>query len=284
MHNISPGDGITLTKILTIEADIEDAEYQVYVTLTHEWGEVISERQLATRDSALNYSIAYTEVELSSNGIYKVKWEVIISGATSVSFDTVRVNTVYANDLQFFEKYPFLDNDFNNQAFAEIERQIRSIINTYCGQKFEYYTGLSISTDGANGRSLMMPVKLNNFNLVVIANDDDYNITDLVEKTPESDWFIRFKSSTSKFRSTNTFTITGDWGWQYVPPEVTMASELLIAEQLSDDNGYRAHAVTDIYMDTHRMRIDDRIAFNSTGNIDADVLLMDYIKLGFEWM
>jgi hypothetical protein len=286
---IKYGTSHTATKILTTEADEVAGEFEVYATLTHEWGAEIVEQTRATQDSALNYSIDYTDLQLRVNGVYKLKWEYTIDSVVYTDYDTITVYTPYAIESTFFEKYPYLDNAENDYQFDVMEQKVRNLIHSYCGQKFEYYPGQILSVDGTGNRELLLPSKINAITEVIASYGDSLGTsysdeTENVEKSPDSDWYIRWKGSTVVFKPSATYAIDGDWGWIYVPDNVTQAAELLLAEQFNDDNTYRNHAVTDIYMDTHRMRIDDNVVWNSTGFVDADVLLMDYIKWEVSWV
>lgn len=283
------GSAHTATKVLPSEANVVGGNYQVYVTLTHEWGKEIIAKTLATRTSALNYSYTFNSLKLRSNGIYKIKWEYTIASTTYIDYSTIDVYTPYATSADFFSEYAYLNNAGNTAKFDAIEQKVRNIIHAYCGQNFEYYEDLSITLDGTGGRVLTLPSKLQRFTEVIATINDSLGSTASdetasMEKVPDSDWFIRWKGNKGSFKTYASYEITGDWGWIYVPSGVNQAAELLIAEQYNDDNAYRNHAVTDLYMDTHRMRIDEKIVFNSTGVIDADVLLMDYIKHEFSWV
>lgn len=289
MNLLEKGNNYTANKTLSTEADIVGGHYEVYVTLSHEWGVEIVAKTRATRTGTKQYQFNFSSFNLRSNGIYKIKWEYIISGKSYTEYDSVKVYTPYAYASDFFDQYPYLNNVNNTNNFDRVEEKVRNIINTFCGQSFESFYDLYLVIDGSNKRTLSLPCKIQALNTVTATITDNLgnattDETDNIEISPDSDWFIRWILTSGKFRTYATYTITGDWGWFYVPQNVTQAAELLIAEQFNDDNAYRNHGVTDLYMDTHRMRIDEKITFNSTGIIDADVLLMDYIKYQFDWV
>ena len=56
---------------------------------------------------------------------------------------------------------------------------------------------------------------------------------------------------------------------------VVFDADYIIVDLMNDDSAYRQHGVTKARVDTHELTFSDSI-FGSTGNIDADVLLMDY--------
>lgn len=77
------------------------------------------------------------------------------------------------------------------------------------------------------------------------------------------------------FRENSDYKIEGDFGWRYVPNNVTQAADLLITDMLNDDSEYRRHGITSVDMDNIRFSINSNF-YESTGNIEADVLLTDY--------
>jgi hypothetical protein len=69
--------------------------------------------------------------------------------------------------------------------------------------------------------------------------------------------------------------VTGDFGWRFVPDNIKQASSLLIADMMNNDSEYRNHGIVRVEMDAIRLYMKDSF-YESTGNIEADVLLMDY--------
>ena len=78
-----------------------------------------------------------------------------------------------------------------------------------------------------------------------------------------------------KFTHKSDYRITGDWGWRYIPQNVQSASEILIADMMNNDSEYRNHRIIDVSLDTTRMSFDADF-LGTTGNTEADILLMDY--------
>lgn len=289
MDLVKKDSNYTATKVIPSEADVVSSQYEVYTTLFHEWGKQIVAKARATRTTTRTYEVTYNAIKLLSHGVYKIKWEYTVSGTVYTEYTTFKVYTPYSNADDFFVKYPYVQNSGNTELFDAMEQKVRNIIHAFCGQTFDYYNGLYVNSDGNDGRNLSMPVKINSITEVIATISDSLGTTssdetESIEKAPDSEWFIRWKGNKGTFKSYASYKVTGDWGWFYVPDNVTQASELLIAEQFNDDNAYRNHGVTDLYMDTHRMRIDEKISFNSTGIIDADVLLMDYVKYDISWV
>lgn len=286
---IKYGQSHTSYKVLSMEADNIGGIYDVFTTLIHEWGGEVVAQTRATRTSTKNYQQTFSDLVLRQNGTYKIKWEYVISGVTYTDYEAITVYTPYVTKSEFFDEYAYLDTASNDYIFDTYEQKIRNDIHTYCGQSFEYYPGITFSMDGTGGNALPMPLRVESLTSVIASVSDSTGTTSsdessYIQVSPDSDWFVEWKNDSIIFKPYAVYSITGDWGWLYVPTNVTQAAKLLIAEEFNQDNEYRRHAVTDLYMDTHRMRIDDKIVWNSTGVIDADVLLMDYVKYSIDWV
>jgi hypothetical protein len=83
------------------------------------------------------------------------------------------------------------------------------------------------------------------------------------------------KYITPKFMDDIFYIIRGNWGWDSIPSNVTEASALLIADLMSDDANYARRGISRLKMDQYEIQYTDSAAVG-TGNIEADVLLMDY--------
>lgn len=283
------GNGYLATKVLNNEADNLGGVYEVYITLIHEWAGTIVAKTRATRTAAKTYEYQFEDTDIRTNGVFKIKWEYEISDSIYTDYDVITVYTPYVDEMEFFDEYTYLDTANNDFLFDTMEQKVRNVIHAYCGQNFEYYPDVSFSIDGTGGEFLTLPLRIESISSVIASVSDSVGVTssdetDYIEKTPDSDWHLRWKGKSIVFKSSTTYAVTGEWGWLYVPSNVTQAAKLLIAEQFNQDNDYRNHGVTDLYMDTHRMRIDDKILWSSTGVIDADVLLMDYIRYELGWV
>ena len=100
-----------------------------------------------------------------------------------------------------------------------------------------------------------------------------------------SSYYLQFRKSildsvnvlllVNRFDRQSVYRVEGDYGWQFVPNNIEQAAGLLIADQMNDDNQYRVHGIKRADMDAIDLHFSDKF-YESTGNIDADVLLMDY--------
>jgi hypothetical protein len=94
---------------------------------------------------------------------------------------------------------------------------------------------------------------------------------------------VNMMLTSNKFRENTTFSISGDFGWQYVPDNVNQASMLLLADAMNDDSSYRRHGFKSVDLDVVKFEMKDSF-YESTGNIDADILLMDYTSYVMDYI
>ena len=282
----------------------------VNATLYHEFADssVVQASTACTRASAGNYSIVYGEAPANSNnfvlaqgGAHKVIFSYDISSTTYPSETHFSVYTPYITGVSFFTNHADLQTTFGAK-FEDYERKARRIINTYCGQDFDYYGSKSFIIDGYDTRVLRLPFPMDTLTTVVadygdsdaetIHDSSDATLNNL-EKVNSmgnfgSSYAVRFKNKVSdtrksyiarayhnKFNSKSDYKVTGNFGWRYVPNNVRDAAELLILDLMNDDSEFRRHRIHSVDMDTTRYRF-ERDFYGSTGNTDADVLLMDY--------
>jgi hypothetical protein len=128
-----------------------------------------------------------------------------------------------------------------------------------------------------------------------ILHDSTDQTINNIEKSREphnfqSSYYIQFRKSyldktqmrvyESSFSEDDDFRIEGDFGWQFVPNNIEQAADLLMVDAMNDDSEIRRRGIIKVEYDTVRYEMAPRNSkasfYESTGNIDADVLLMDY--------
>lgn len=294
---------IETSKTLTLTLPSDPASNIVSVKLYHEFGNLVSGPTNATRTGTGVYTITYGQQAsgiyiLNAAGRYRADFLYTISGTEYTQSQYINVYTPYITSTAFFEDYPELEDDWSDK-FDKIEKKVRNIINTFCGQSFEYYPNKTIEISGSGRNSLHLPFPITTLRTVtadvgtsdetIIHSYSDATVNN-IEKAKEphnfgATYYIKFKRSTldspnvlmlvNKFYKTSSYTIDGDYGWQFVPNNIEQAAGLLIADQMNDDNQYRVHGIKRADMDAIDLHFSDKF-YESTGNIDADVLLMDY--------
>ncbi|MEY4333947.1 MAG: hypothetical protein RLZZ196_2690 [Bacteroidota bacterium] len=302
---------INTNKTLTLTLPSDPTSNAVSVSLYHEFGDLVSGPTAATRVSSGVYTITYGqqnsgEYILNSAGLYRAEFSFSISGTSYTRSQTFFVYTPYATSADFFTLYPELQESFGS-IFDIHEKRIRNVINTYCGQNFYYYPDKTLILDGNNHENLHLPIPILSIKKVTINPGDDdqeilHDVTDPtlnnIEKVRQplnfqASYYIRYTNKSArrdydaydyrndrlyparKFHPKSDFKIEGDFGWEYVPENVNQAAILLLADSMNDDSEYRRHGIHSMDMDVVKIQTKDSF-YESTGNIDADVLLMDY--------
>lgn len=299
MINVKCQTSTTQKITLPLEADQVLTVYQVFVSLIHEWGDIVVAEVLATRDSSENYSHIFTSNDTVSGGVHKVHWRYVISGTTFTKDVYLNFYQPYILSTEYFNNHPELEDDFSDQ-FDTMERKVRDIINTFCGQGFDSYPSKTLTVDGSNKNTLYLPSRLNKLTTMLIIESSfgidnslfefgwdlienqeisgtPPDITAFVELVPQSNYWVRYADRGSRFLESSTFSVNGDWGWPYVPTNIAEASDVLITEQFNDDSTMHKHGITQARFDTRSGYTFSESIFDSTGNLDADILLMDYI-------
>jgi len=294
---------INTSKTLTLTLPSDPTSNTVSVSLYHEFGSLVSGPTNATRTSAGVYTITYGQQAsgiyiLNGAGKYRVDFTYTISGSSHTQSQYINVYTPYIDSDTFFTDHPELETDYY-EKFDKMERKVRNIINTFCGQSFDYYPGKYIEISGSDKNTLHLPYPINvltkvtvNFgseDATVVHDSTDATLNN-IEKSKEvhnfnSSYYVQFKRSyldnlqsiitPSKFDEDDSYKIEGDFGWRYVPDNVSQAADLLLEDMMNDDSSFRRHGMNVVDMDILKYQTKDSF-YESTGNIDADVLLMDY--------
>jgi len=298
MDDVKIDTAKTLTLTLPSDADSNN----VTVVLTHEFGDVVQASTAATRSSEGVYTITFGQAAsgiyvLNAAGKHRADFTYSISGTEYTQSQYINVYTPYLTWAEFLANHSELSS-FESQ-FDYFEKRARNIIDTYCGQSFEYYPSKSITLDGTNHKNLHLPFPIATLRKVTFnAGDSDAEVihdsTDAslnnIEKVRqtfnfESSFYLRFKANivqtnTSRilgktFKEHSDYKIEGDFGWRFVPLNVKQAADLIVTDLMNDDSEYRRHGITSVDMDTISFTMKPSF-YESTGNIEADVLLTDY--------
>lgn len=294
---------INTSKTLTLTLPSDPTGNTVSASLYHEFGSLVSGPTNATRTGSGVYTITYGQEAsgiyvLNSAGRYRIDFTYTISGTSYTQSQYINVYTPYADIDTFFADHPDLETDYY-EKFDKMEKRVRNIINTFCGQSFDYYPNKYIEISGSGKNTLHLPYPIATLTKVTVNTGDEdqtviHDSTDAtinnIEKTKEphnfnSSYYIQFRRSfldsvqtlivASKFDEGDDYKIEGDFGWRYVPDNVVQAADLLLEDMMNGDSDYRRHGMKTVDMDILKYETRDSF-YESTGNIDADVLLMDY--------
>jgi len=299
---------INTSKTLTLTLPSDPTGNIVSVSLYHELGSLVSGPTNATRSSAGVYTITYGQNAsgiyiLNSSGKHRADFTYTVSGTSYTQSQYINAYIPYTDIDIFFGDHSELEADYYDQ-FDKMQKKIRNIINTFCGQSFDYYPTKFMILQGTGKKTLHLPLPITTLTKVTVNIGDadeqvlhDSTVATLnnIEKTREphnfqSSYYLQFRKSyidktqnriyESKFGKDDDFKIEGDFGWQFVPNNIEQASDLLLVDLMNDDSEIRRKGVVEVQYDSVRYKMagsDSKSSFfESTGNIDADVLLMDY--------
>jgi len=294
------------SKTVTLTLSADPVGNDVTAVLTHGWsGETILGSTDCTRTGVGTYTITYGEKAAGSRNYYleaagnhEVVFSYTVGSTAYTSTQHFSVYEPYINSTNFFAIHTGLSSSFS-ASYTTYEKKVRNIINTYCGQNFYNFPNKTITLDGTGSRSLHLPKPVYSVSTVYSDYGDsdqllihDSSTTDNLnlEKVRslgnyESTWHLRFKNKTTtkvnerllgnRFSNKSDYRITGDWGWKYIPHNIESASEILIADMMNSDSEYRNHRIVSVDLDATRMSFDSDF-LGTTGNTEADILLMDY--------
>lgn len=275
---------------------ISSVDYTIYVdgVATAATGEVTAkitrELETATVTAAAGvpgtYSFIVPPSMISTEGSLTVEWSFTVQGYPMKVTEVYDITTPYS-------PWHYFKDVTTYKEYLECERVARKIIDSYCGQSFgKEHTTYGVEGTGNNGlrlpRRLMIPESVKWLNIDTVPNiitvpSQDY--TYYAWELAADGWILR--NATSRIRIDAAYTqrdtfgrntiynVTGLWGWDQVPTNVTEASKILTANYLCQDQKYRDKYLASIATGDWDIKFAPQ-AFNGTGSATADELLKDY--------
>lgn len=249
------------------------------LVIVHEWG-----------TQTVQTGADYYKWTPTSIGVHKLFWK---QGTDIVSTPVFKEAYVPIIDYdEFTEAVPSLS--LTEDEFKLVEKDVRHKIENYCGQKFGPYVGQTIEVQGDGGDSLMLPAPA--LALTSVTDSFGTELTDYVQiavgfntaistrPTYAASWIdtkqdISF-SMRELFRETQSFVLEGDFGWEYVPSDVSLAAKYLINDVFTDEiTGQIKKGVVETQLGDFKLKMNaDR--WGSTGNAEADNLLSEFVVFG----
>lgn len=246
------------------------------VTLStyHEYGDLVDEDRAATLDTGTTYEATIPWSALDSAGSYRVDWTATIGGEEYL----ISKSFVLADQYILFTEFESRNNfiSISETEFNKLERTAREIIDTFCGQSFQRVVNKTRTYYGSGKETLHLDERITKINEILIDTED---YTAYMEIDKRSHRFLRFLTSLEtsyKIGSRAEVDVLGDWGWLYVPQNVEDAADLLVQDLSTDDRASYRYNVKQQDHDTVRTKYGNSM-YETVGNIDADVLLMDYV-------
>lgn len=285
------------TLTLTTEATATD----VNITLTHEFGDSVRAATNAV-GAGVDWTYVLTSEDTEACGRIKATWTYKISGVDKKRIDYFKVYQPYTTESALTIDYPEVEGKTDN--FAMVERQVRQVVDTYCGQSFDAYPGRTLKIDGSGTNLLHVWYRIESFTNVYIDGDTTNDIAAYCEITPDSEFYLRKKSvrygsgtksdefirqytldtTSDRFFSRKVvYHLKGDFGWGYVPTNIEEATKILMADYYNGDSDHRKHNV--IFAGVGPVQSNYKTdLMGTTGNLDADILLMDYTKFIMDYI
>lgn len=270
---------VNKTKNLTVPAGATS------VHISHAWGDEVADTTGLTPGDT--YAFTPNSIE-----VHKVVWR---DGTTIVKTDFYNVIMPTITSLEFFSEFSELDSE--EEKFAGVERRVRHIIEVFTGQKFGPYIDKTLSLQGDGGDTLELPVRIISYSLLTDQFGED--LTDYTEIAAGEPYFIQYRDrfrrpfyqdykrdlSTERrkqdfFTDKLDFSITGNFGWEYVPAAITDAAKLLIADDFNGSNDLRRNGINEAQLGdfSYKLNADQ---WGTTGNTQADMLLADFTIMRF---
>ena len=231
----------------------------------------------------------------------RVSWSYQIGGTQRKGSTTVFISVPYAtiDDLRTIKEL----NDYSDEELKSMERLVSKVIDVFCGQSFGYEKNAIKTSFGQNSDFLWLPERLHRLEDVTILDDyvsvlrnpegdivgkdfDSRSIREYVVLDQDNPWRIRNRrnidyitlsvtNSRGMFRSGAIYAVKGDWGYPFVPIQVTEAAKILVKTYFYDDATYRERYITTIRAGNWRMEF-QATGDETTGSANADMILTAY--------
>jgi hypothetical protein len=264
----------------SFEFPIEPDSGTVTARVNHAWGDLVA--SFAPEGEEKTFSIEIGPDLVVAAGSYNIRWGAEFDGSPKYFNTSFLVEEQYVSEEDFVAANQDMDI-LEDGAFARAENIARKLIDTFCGQDFQYVGNKTISKEGSGSDKLYIGRPIIHIDSVLVGFDgrsEDY--TSLVSTDWASKYAIRCER---KFPSRSKVSVTADWGWSSVPSNIKEATSLLIVDLLEDTRReHHRYGITKLYQDTNRLEFNASMFTESTGNIDVDVLIMDYVYWVPDWI
>lgn len=211
----------------------------------------------------------------------EVNWSFEIDSQEAGKTDLLSIVTPYVTPQELVDEFP----EFENKTYKELkrmEKRARLIINSYCGQNFGKWRG-TVTVYGSGGRELYISHPVLEITSISGANARwDADGWPIMPNSPivaplNDKYEIKFDSTFRyRFYENRRYTVTGQFGWEYVPDEITEAAKMLISDMYCKDSIYRQKGINAVTSADWRLDF-NASAFAGTGNLDVDRLLAPFV-------
>ena len=220
---------------------------------------------------------------------HTIEWSYTVNSQPVVKTEQLNIVTPYL-PLGSLLTMPELEG-LETFALRKMERLVAGIIDVFTNQTFSRENDRSLTVIGQDSDNLALPkpiIELKDIELL----DGSTGITphSLLEYTTfdkDSPWILRRKrdvfvsrklTPTARyafFKYPMMYLVTGDWGWEHVPADVSRAAEILVKDYFCEDAKYREKYIANIRAGDWRMEF-KVTGDETTGSANADMLLTGY--------
>lgn len=250
------------------------------VQISHEWGDVVAMATGLVEGEYFNFTP-------DSIGALHIIWK---DGTSIVKTEYYNVYMPLISAVDFFTAYPEHENE--DDKFVNYERRVRSIVEMYTGQKFGPYVNKTIKLQGEGGQTLELGLRVRN--LYAVSDSYGSDFTDYVEVAPGTSYFLQHRHAYRYYNNIKAdvsaeynrdffthrldFAITGDFGWPYVPADVSEAAAILLADEYTNAGDLRKHGFNEAQLGdfSYKLNADQ---WGTTGNTQVDLMLAPYVQI-----
>lgn len=221
----------------------------------------------------------------ANSGTLQVKWDFSIDSIPVIKKEFYEVVTPLLSVVQIRERLNLDEDDVTDDQIIAAERRVRHVIENLVGQKFQQ-TVETVQVFGSGGPVLRLPKRAISIDTVdywtagyTVVKDGwaMLRMRPPVGSVIKSDVPIYNPYDASNYYWTQyvPVVISGTWGWESVPTDVSEAALILIEEELSDERTYRDRYLTSMTAADWRIQFHPA-AFTGTGSVVVDQLLTKY--------
>lgn len=220
---------------------------------------------------------------------HTIEWSYTVSSQPVVKTEQLNIVTPYL-PLGTLLTMPELEG-LETFALRKMERLVAGIIDVFTNQTFSRENDRSLTVIGQDSDNLALPkpiIELKDIELLDGGTGiEPYSLLEYTTFDKDSPWILRRRrdvfvprklTPTARyafFKYPMMYLVTGDWGWEYVPADVSRAAEILVKDYFCEDAKYREKYIANIRAGDWRMEF-KVTGDETTGSANADMLLTGY--------
>ena len=310
MQQINNGDYETLELIVVKNGEQVNADGDVDISI---YNADDSTNTVIVSGTATNelpfgkytYDIGPTVTAL--NKVVRADWTYSVNSSSVVQSTFYEIVTPYTtvSDIADYYNFGTQPSDPDYRPYEQIknaERLARTVVEGYAGQKFGKRSGSQeVFGNGSDACFLTEPMlsidKMYENDILVYdaisspsVNQFGFDLTltqtNKTVRIVNAGWDVRYDNNIDpsilyygRFRNNSRYRFEGVIGWNYVPPNVKLATTILAGDYLYSDAAWRIRYLKEVSMSEITFKMHNG-AFNGTGNVLVDNMLDMYRNVG----